>query len=140
MRLLMLVAMMLISVAAAAANTPCSGKKGGIERCVGEQFLCRDGSISASKRSCSVSDAGAASLATKPAAASGNGTCNCRDGFFCRPPSRCSPYPLSTLSASARSKPAPSPCHALPCMQASVDGCNAARRSSIARALRVCEK
>lgn len=46
----------------------------------------------------------------------------------------------STLSANARSKAAPSPCHALPCMQASVVGCSPARRSSIVLACFVCEK
>jgi hypothetical protein len=36
-----------------AANTPCSGKKGGVAGCQGETFICNDGSVSASKRSCS---------------------------------------------------------------------------------------
>lgn len=35
-----------------AANQPCSGKKGGIERCDGSLFICNDGSISGSKRNC----------------------------------------------------------------------------------------
>jgi hypothetical protein len=35
------------------ANTPCSGRKGGVARCQGETFICRDGSVSASKKSCS---------------------------------------------------------------------------------------
>ena len=36
-----------------AANTPCSGKKGGISRCENGHFVCNDGSVSASKRQCS---------------------------------------------------------------------------------------
>lgn len=36
-----------------------------------------------------------------------------------------------SLSASARNKPAPSPCHALPCIQASTLGSAEANRSSI---------
>ena len=42
----------LLSASAVAANTPCSGKKGGIDRCDGDLFLCNDGSISGSKKSC----------------------------------------------------------------------------------------
>jgi hypothetical protein len=34
------------------ANTPCSGRKGGVARCQGETFIRRDGSVSASKKSC----------------------------------------------------------------------------------------
>ena len=37
---------------AMAANTPCSGKKGGISHCSGGKFVCNDGSISGSKRVC----------------------------------------------------------------------------------------
>lgn len=36
--------------AAYAANTPCSGRKGGIAHCQGDTFICNDGSISASKK------------------------------------------------------------------------------------------
>jgi hypothetical protein len=36
-----------------AANTPCSGKKGGVSHCDGSKFVCNDGSYSQSKRSCS---------------------------------------------------------------------------------------
>ena len=38
---------------ALAANTPCSGKKGGISHCRGDKFVCKDGSTSASKKKCS---------------------------------------------------------------------------------------
>lgn len=37
-----------------ARNQPCSGKKGGIKACTKDgKFLCRNGTISASKRKCS---------------------------------------------------------------------------------------
>jgi len=36
-----------------AANTPCSGKKGGVSHCDGSKFVCNDGSYSQSKKSCS---------------------------------------------------------------------------------------
>jgi hypothetical protein len=39
--------------AAEAANKPCSGKKGGVAGCTAQgKFLCKDGSVSASKRQC----------------------------------------------------------------------------------------
>lgn len=37
---------------AEAANTPCSGKKGGVSHCLGSYFICKDGSTSQSKRIC----------------------------------------------------------------------------------------
>lgn len=46
-------AFMLISTPAMAkGNKPCSGKKGGISHCSGGKFVCKDGSISASKKVC----------------------------------------------------------------------------------------
>jgi hypothetical protein len=42
---------------AVAGNTPCSQSKGGIVGCENGRFLCRDGSISASKKRCGASDA-----------------------------------------------------------------------------------
>ncbi len=38
---------------AEARNTPCSGKKGGVVACRSGKFVCKDGSISASKKICS---------------------------------------------------------------------------------------
>ena len=35
-----------------AQNTPCSGKKGGISHCEKGKFVCKDGSISKSKKIC----------------------------------------------------------------------------------------
>ncbi len=43
--------------ASLAANTPCSGKKGGVAYCRGGKFVCNDGSTSASKKTCSGSSA-----------------------------------------------------------------------------------
>ncbi len=37
---------------AAAGNRPCAGKKGGVVACDRGAFVCRDGSVSASKRRC----------------------------------------------------------------------------------------
>lgn len=34
------------------SNTPCSGKKGGIDHCNGSQFVCKDGSVSKSTKDC----------------------------------------------------------------------------------------
>ncbi|MDU9414896.1 hypothetical protein RTW82_21385 [Pseudomonas sp. zfem005] len=50
--LLLALAFAALSQPAYAGNTPCSGSKGGIARCDGDLFLCNDGSISGSKRSC----------------------------------------------------------------------------------------
>ena len=36
-----------------AANTPCSGKKGGVSHCQGRYFICNDGTASQSKKVCS---------------------------------------------------------------------------------------
>jgi LDH2 family malate/lactate/ureidoglycolate dehydrogenase len=36
----------------ASANEPCSGRKGGIANCLGDTFICNDGSVSGSKRAC----------------------------------------------------------------------------------------
>ncbi len=45
-----------------AANTPCSGRKGGIAGCLGDTFVCNDGSVSGSKKSCSAYMGGAVGL------------------------------------------------------------------------------
>lgn len=46
------ITLMALSASADAQNTPCSGKKGGINHCSGGKFVCNDGSISKSKRIC----------------------------------------------------------------------------------------
>lgn len=43
---------LLVCIPVQAANTPCSGKKGGIARCMGQYFVCNDGSTSQSKKDC----------------------------------------------------------------------------------------
>lgn len=39
--------------AEARGNRPCSGKKGGVSHCSGGKFVCNNGSISRSTRTCS---------------------------------------------------------------------------------------
>ena len=53
-RALLAVALALVvATSAVAQNKPCSGKKGGIARCMPDgKFLCNDGSTSASKKKC----------------------------------------------------------------------------------------
>lgn len=70
---------LLLPLAAHAANQPCSGKKGGVERCDGELFVCNDGSISASKRNCAAERGAAA--APMPLQLSGD--CPCGSGNIC---------------------------------------------------------
>lgn len=41
-----------VSSSSFAANSPCSGSKGGIDHCSGEKFVCKDKSISGSSQSC----------------------------------------------------------------------------------------
>ncbi|WSH75174.1 hypothetical protein U8Q02_28065 (plasmid) [Rhizobium leguminosarum] len=74
-----------ISTASEAANTPCSGSKGGINRCQGETFICRDGSVSASKKSCTAAMGTAALLGAAPEnmTPTPSGDCSCRSGKFC---------------------------------------------------------
>lgn len=49
---------LLIAFNASAANTPCSGKKGGVSHCQNGKFVCKDGSTSASKKTCTRPDKG----------------------------------------------------------------------------------
>ncbi len=69
-----------------AANTPCSGRKGGIAGCDGELFLCNDGSISGSKKSCSAyTGVSPMRPAMQPLQGASN-TCGCGTGTFCTGP------------------------------------------------------
>lgn len=43
---------MMSAPSADARNYPCSKGKGGIAGCLGDKYLCKDGSTSASKRKC----------------------------------------------------------------------------------------
>lgn len=72
--------------AALAANTPCSGKKGGVARCVGDKFICNDGSISGSKRMCSAGGKVKASKGGDHFAASVGDDCACTSGRYCTGP------------------------------------------------------
>jgi hypothetical protein len=72
-----------------AENTPCSGRKGGIAGCQGDTFICNDGSVSASKRSCSAYTGGAVGLlggAGSQMAPTVSGECSCRSGSYCTGP------------------------------------------------------
>ncbi len=41
------------TTAAAKGNTPCSGKKGGVAHCTADgKFVCKNGSVSKSKKKC----------------------------------------------------------------------------------------
>lgn len=74
---------LLLAAPCAAANTPCSGAKGGVAHCANGRFVCNDGSVSASKRVCG---GDAASLRPAPAAASAPPGCACSAGTFCTGP------------------------------------------------------
>nr|WP_269807334.1 hypothetical protein [Pseudomonas sp. NMI795_08] len=79
-------ALSLAATSALAANTPCSGRKGGIAGCDGDAFLCNDGSISASKKSCS---AYTGQRGNRPMAQSLQGAiseCACGSGSYCTGP------------------------------------------------------
>ena len=75
-----------------AANTPCSGRKGGISHCDGATFVCNDGSISASKKICSATG----QPAKEPVVDSSG--CSCRSGNYCTGP-RGGQYCLSDSGA-----------------------------------------
>lgn len=90
MRWLIVAGVFLLAGTASALNTPCSGKKGGIDRCQGETFLCVDGSVSASKKSCiatmgSLGVLGSEASDMSPAAPSSK-DCSCRGGSYCTGP------------------------------------------------------
>ncbi|MDX3924746.1 MAG: hypothetical protein QHC90_02915 [Shinella sp.] len=72
-----------------AANIPCSGRKGGIAGCRGDTFICNDGSVSASKKSCTATMGGAMGLmdgASQSMAPAADEKCLCRSGSFCTGP------------------------------------------------------
>jgi len=72
---------------ALAANTPCSGSKGGIAGCDGELFLCKDGSISGSKRNCLAYTGQGGNSAVQPQSLlEGAGDCLCGTSTFCTGP------------------------------------------------------
>ena len=64
-----LLAALSVSSAAFALNTPCSGKKGGVVGCSADgKFMCKDGTTSASKKTCTAADVSAAGAAGGAAA------------------------------------------------------------------------
>ena len=88
-RFLIMVAAAGFSVTSAlAANTPCSGKKGGIDHCQGKTFICRDGSVSKSKKNCQATMGSMGLLGSEESdmtPAVGD-DCTCRSGTFCTGP------------------------------------------------------
>ncbi|CAI8762500.1 Lipoprotein [Pseudomonas sp. IT-347P] len=77
--------LVLLSTSSWAANAPCSGKKGGIDRCDGDLFLCNDGSISGSKKSCAAMF-GERQSARPQTFLQNNDGCACGTGSFCTGP------------------------------------------------------
>lgn len=54
MLVLLVASLALVTQAAEArGREPCSGKKGGISHCSGSKFVCKDGTISKSTKTCS---------------------------------------------------------------------------------------
>lgn len=49
---LTLIVLCLSAVSANATNTPCSKSKGGVSYCEKGRFICNDGSVSQSKKTC----------------------------------------------------------------------------------------
>ncbi|MCU1716558.1 hypothetical protein [Pseudomonas sp. 5P_3.1_Bac2] len=80
----LLLALLSAATISAAANQPCSGKKGGVARCDGELFVCKDGSISASKRRCAAGRDGSSAAPLR--VIGGDGACACGSGTLCTGP------------------------------------------------------
>jgi len=82
-------AILLYATSLQAANTPCSGRKGGIAGCRGDTFICNDGSVSASKKSCTAVMGGAMGLTggtSQSMVPAADEECLCRSGSFCTGP------------------------------------------------------
>lgn len=84
MRFVALVIFLLALLPAHAANTPCSGKKGGVSHCASGKFVCNDGSISASKKVCAGGSGRQSLLPEK--ANTAQGVCPCSSGKMCTGP------------------------------------------------------
>ena len=69
----------------AAANYPCSGSKGGVSHCSGALHVCNDGSISGSKKVCSMSG-GPAVLPFAGLQRPTPDSCSCRFDRICTGP------------------------------------------------------
>ncbi len=94
-----------LGTSALAANQPCSGRKGGIAGCDGDTFLCNDGSISASKRSCSAV-LGLRNEARPQSLLKSADGCQCGSGSYCVGPRGGS---VASRLAAARATSANSP-------------------------------
>lgn len=79
-------AVLALSNTAMAANTPCSGSKGGIAGCDGDLFLCNDGSISGSKKNCSAYIGTSSSASHPQQMLDSSGECLCGTSTFCTGP------------------------------------------------------
>jgi len=80
--LLLALTFVAVHQSAVAANTPCSGKKGGVSHCAGADFICNDGSVSASKKVCSMSN----QQRLMPLAKDDEDGCSCRSHRYCTGP------------------------------------------------------
>ncbi|TEA71890.1 hypothetical protein ERE07_20300 [Allopusillimonas ginsengisoli] len=72
-------------ILAEARNTPCSGSKRGISHCAGSRFVCNDGSISGSKKVCSMPGSKPQGLMPAPKGKSAT-SCDCRSDTYCTGP------------------------------------------------------
>ncbi|ACB36540.1 conserved hypothetical protein [Leptothrix cholodnii SP-6] len=79
LRWLLAIALASTALGASATNQPCSGKKGGVSHCAGSTFVCNDGSISGSKKACSMSAGGRSEMTISPA----TDDCLCRNRQMC---------------------------------------------------------
>jgi len=82
LRISIVILLLALGTSALAANQPCSGRKGGIAGCDGDTFLCNDGSISASKKSCSAT-LGLRNEARPQSLLQSSDGCQCGSGNYC---------------------------------------------------------
>ncbi|RYG55844.1 MAG: hypothetical protein EON56_05070 [Alphaproteobacteria bacterium] len=73
-------------VDALAANYPCSGSKGGVSHCSGALHVCNDGSISGSKKICSMSGGPAVLPFAGLQRPTSSDPCSCRSDRICTGP------------------------------------------------------
>jgi len=80
---MLLVTLMALASHGQAANTPCSGSKGGISHCEGATFVCNDGTASGSRRDCRSYFGGSSQQTIQPATGS---ACPCSGNQLCTGP------------------------------------------------------
>lgn len=83
MRAFIAAILLCLSALASAANTPCSGSKGGISHCEGATFVCNDGTASGSRRDCRSYFGGSSQQTIQPATSS---ACPCSGNQLCTGP------------------------------------------------------